>query len=83
VAYLKGKTHGDLCMYCNKINVDGTWRKPVDIDLRFMPLDLKSTICLNCSSERFPKFYISNSILNVRRTKRITSKFFSFLKKHH
>jgi hypothetical protein len=81
VANLTGETHGDLCIYCNKINVDGTWRRPMEIDLKFMPLDIKNTICQNCSFERFPKFYMSNSSSNDRRTKRIASKIFSFLKK--
>jgi len=80
MAYLKGRTHGDLCVYCNKINVYGTWREPDKIDPKFMPLEIKSTICQDCSFERFPKFYMSNSSSNDRRTIRIASKIYSFLK---
>jgi len=81
MADLKGRTHGNLCVYCNKINVDGTWRDPVEIDPKFMPLEIKSTICQKCSFKRFPKFYLSNSSSNNRRTKRIGSKIYSFIKK--
>jgi hypothetical protein len=81
MAYLKGRTHGTLCVYCNKINVDGTWRDPVKIDPKLMPLELKSTICQNCSFVRFPKFYLSNISSNDRRTKRIASKIYSFIKR--
>jgi len=81
MAYLKGRTHGKLCVYCNKINVDGTWRNPAKINPKFMPLEIKSTICQNCSFERFPRFYLSNSSSNDRRTKRIASKIYSFLKR--
>jgi hypothetical protein len=80
MAYLKGKTHGDLCIYCNQIFLYGEWRNVDEIDHKFMPLEIKNTICQNCSFERFPKFYMSKSSSKDKWTKRIASKFYSIIK---
>jgi hypothetical protein len=82
LAYYKDRKHGDICIYCKRINVDGTWKEPIAIDIKFTPLELKSTICPNCTFERFPKFYVSDHSSNDRSTKRIVSKTFSFFKRN-
>ena len=81
MAYLKVKPHGDRCIYCNKIYFYGEWRNVDDIDHKFMALEIKSTICQNCSFERFPKFYMSKNSSKGRRTKRNVSKFYSIFKR--
>jgi len=81
MAYLNGKPHGDLCLYCNKICYCGEWRNVDEIDQKLMPSEIKNTICQNCSFERFPKFYMGENSSNGRRTKRNVKKFFSIFKK--
>jgi len=75
------KPHGDLCIYCNKTYYYGEWRNADDIDHKFMPSEIKKTICQNCSFERFPKFYMSKNSLKASRTKRNVPKFYSSFKR--
>ena len=82
MAYLKGKTLVKLCIYCNAIYLYGEWRNVDEIDQKFMPLEIKNTICQNCSFERFPKFYMNKNTSKGKRTKRSASKFFFFFKRY-
>jgi len=59
----------------------GEWRNVDEIDHKSMPLEIKITICPNCSFERFPKFYMRKNTSNGRRTKRNARKIFAILKK--
>ena len=80
MTYLKNRTYGDLCGCCNNISIDGIWREPVESDIEFMNLELKSSICPDCTLERYPKFYMSNSSSKDRITIKLAAKIGSFLK---
>ena len=81
MAYLKERTYGYRCGCCKNICIDGIWGEPAEIDLEFMSLELKSTICPDCTFERYPKFYMSNSSFRDRATKKLALKIGSLLKR--
>ena len=81
MAYLKERNYFDICGYCNNIYIDGIWREPAEIDPEFMSLELKKTICPDCTFERYPKFYMSNSSSKDRATKKLSLKIGSLLKR--
>ena len=80
MAYPKERTFVDLCGHCNNIYIDGIWREPTEIDHEFMSLVLKSTICPDCTLERYPKFYMGNSSSKDKVGKKLALKIGSFLK---
>ena len=80
MAHPEKNTYGDLCGCCNNISIDGIWREPVKSDLEFMNLELKSTICPDCTLERYPKFYMSNSSSKDGVAKKLALKIASLLK---
>jgi hypothetical protein len=82
MAYLKSKTHGEICVYCKKIRVYGVWSEHDVAYHRFFPLETRNTICPDCSRLRFPKFYVNNRSSNKSRIKEIASKFIEFVKKN-
>lgn len=81
MAYLKERTYGYRCGGCNNIYIDGMWREPAGIDPEFTSLELKSTICPDCTIERYPKFYESNSSSKDSAMKKLTLKIGSLLKR--
>ena len=75
------RTYGNLCGHCNNIFTDGIWREPAEIDLEFMRMELKSTICPDCTMERYPKFYTSNGSSTDKVANKLALKIGSFLKR--
>jgi hypothetical protein len=59
------KMQQKICIYCKRIiSFDGSWKEYNDIPPEFTSLDMKSTICPNCSFEKYPKFYGINHFPN-------------------
>ena len=47
-----------ICIYCKRIiSLDGSWKEYKECSAKSSSLDMKSTICPNCSFEKYPKFY--------------------------
>ena len=77
----KERNYKDICGCCNNIYIAGIWREPAEVDLEFMSLELKKTICPDCTFERYPKFYMSSSSSKDRATKKLALKIGSLLKR--
>ena len=59
------KTQQKICIYCKKIiSPDGSWIEFNETLSKFSSLDMKSTICPDCSFEKYPKFYKTNQSPN-------------------
>ena len=80
MTHIKDRTNGDHCICCNRVNVDGTWREAAEIDPKLIPLELKGSICPNCTFEKFPNFYVGDRFSTDKRTKKVALKLFSFIK---
>jgi hypothetical protein len=65
------RTQQKLCIYCKRlISPDGFWIDYIETPSKFVSLDMKSTICPECSFEKYPKFYGINHSPKKRRLKK-------------
>jgi hypothetical protein len=52
------KVQQKICIYCKRIiSFDGSYKKYNAESAKFASMDMKSTICPDCSFEKYPKFY--------------------------
>jgi hypothetical protein len=47
-----------LCIHCKRIfSIDGSWKEYCETSPESASLGIKSTICPDCTYEKYPKFY--------------------------
>ena len=76
------KMQQKICVYCKRIiSSDGSWKEYNEIPPKFGSLDMKRTICPDCSFEKYPKFYgvdHSPNKIGLKKKKSVSMAILSF-----
>jgi hypothetical protein len=76
------KTQQKICIYCKRIiSPDGSWKEYNETHSKIGSLEMKRTICPDCSFEKYPKFYgINHSSVKrgLRKKKSVSMALSSF-----